>query len=413
MQSLLTRRSLITTSIGIVGALGISCAPVWAQEPPHDVTFAEDFDELWRTLAERYCFFGEKTTDWDAVRRRYRPLALTADSRDAFAAIVSDVLGELYDAHTHIGDPPADARRGPYFDLWVEPAHDGSAIVTSVRESSAAADVGVRVGDALVAVDARPIAAIAAGIAPRCLSRPDPAATAYAYNVAASGRRSQPRTLSLRSRDGRIRPLLVPVKKPAELPNVDSRMLPGNIGLIVIRSFADDAVIASVDAALLTFKDTAGLIIDVRENGGGDTAVARPIMGRFITEPKPYARMRRRDGAGLGAPWTEMVEPRGPFTYRKPVAVLTTRWSASMAEGFPMGMRGLGRAVIVGTPMMRVGAAVFTLRLDRTGVDLQYSAEPVYDVRDRPRWLLEPDIPVEGGADILAAAVAQLTRRTA
>ena len=84
-----------------------------------------------------------------------------------------------------------------------------------------------------------------------------------------------------------------------------------------------------------------------------------------------------------------------------------------MAEGFPMGMRGLGRAVIVGTPMMRVGAAVFTLRLDRTGVDLQYSAEPVYDVRDRPRWLLEPDIPVEGGADILAAAVAQLTRRTA
>jgi len=413
VQSLLTRRSLITTSIGIVGALGISCAPVWAQEPPHDVTFAEDFDELWRTLAERYCFFGEKTTDWDAVRRRYRPLALTADSRDAFAAIVSDVLGELYDAHTHIGDPPADARRGPYFDLWVEPAHDGSAIVTSVRESSAAADVGVRVGDALVAVDARPIAAIAAGIAPRCLSRPDPAATAYAYNVAASGRRSQPRTLSLRSRDGRIRPLLIPVKKPAELPNVDSRMLPGNIGLIVIRSFADDAVIASVDAALLTFKDTAGLIIDVRENGGGDTAVARPIMGRFITEPKPYARMRRRDGAGLGAPWTEMVEPRGPFTYRKPVAVLTTRWSASMAEGFPMGMRGLGRAVIVGTPMMRVGAAVFTLRLDRTGVDLQYSAEPVYDVRDRPRWLLEPDIPVEGGADILAAAVAQLTRRTA
>jgi len=412
VQSLLNRRSLVTAAIGMVGVAGIPCASVLAQEPAHDVTFAEDFDELWRTLAERYCFFGEKTTDWDAVRRLYRPLALTADSRDAFAAIVSDVLGELYDAHTHISDPPADARRGPYFDLWVEPAHDGSAIVTSVRESSAAADVGVRVGDALVAVDARPIAAIAAGIAPRCLSRPDPAATAYAYNVAASGRRSQPRTLSLRSRDGRIRPLLIPVKRPAELPNVDSRMLPGNIGLIVIRSFADDAVIASVDAALLTFKDTAGLIIDVRENGGGDTAVARPIMGRFITEPKPYARMRRRDGAGLGAPWTEMVEPRGPFTYRKPVAVLTTRWSASMAEGFPMGMRGLGRAVIVGTPMMRVGAAVFTLRLDRTGVDLQYSAEPVYDVRDRPRWLLEPDIPVEGGADILAAAVAQLTRRT-
>jgi carboxyl-terminal processing protease len=206
---------------------------------------------------------------------------------------------------------------------------------------------------------------------------------------------------------------MIPVKKPAELPNVDSRMLADNIGLIVIRSFADDAVVAAVDAALLRLKDTVGLIIDVRENGGGDTAVARPIMGRFITEPKTYARMRRRSGAGLGAPWTEMVEPRGPFTYRQPVAVLTTRWSASMAEGFPMGMRGIGRGLIVGTPMMRVGAAVFPLRLDRTGLDLQYSAEPVYDVQDRPRWLLESDIPVEGGADILATAMTELTRRSA
>jgi carboxyl-terminal processing protease len=96
------------------------------------VTFAEDFDELWRTLGERYCFFAEKTTDWDVVRRVYRPLALAAKSGAAFAAVVGDVLGELYDAHTHMGDPPADALRGPYFDLWVEPARDGSATITSV-----------------------------------------------------------------------------------------------------------------------------------------------------------------------------------------------------------------------------------------------------------------------------------------
>jgi carboxyl-terminal processing protease len=62
--------------------------------------------------------------------------------------------------------------------------------------------------------------------------------------------------------------------------------------------------------------------------------------------------------------------------------------------------------------MMRVGAAVFPLRLDRTGLELQYSAEPVYDVMDRPRWLLEPDILVEGGGDILAAAMSALTAGT-
>jgi carboxyl-terminal processing protease len=79
-----------------------------------------------------------------------------------------------------------------------------------------------------------------------------------------------------------------------------------------------------------------------------------------------------------------------------------------MAEGFPMGMRGLGRAAIVGTPMMRVGAAVFPLRLDRTGLALQYSAEPVYDVQDKPRWELEPDVPVLMGDDILKVAMRYL-----
>jgi carboxyl-terminal processing protease len=139
-------------------------------------------------------------------------------------------------------------------------------------------------------------------------------------------------------------------------------------------------------------------------------------MGRFITEPKPYARMRRREAAGtspnaLSAAWTESVDPRGPFTYDKPVAVLVDHWSGSMAEGFPMGMRGIGRASIVGTPMMGLGAAVFSLRLDRTGVQAQYSAEPVYDVQGRARWTLRPDVEVKDGGDILAAGISMLKSR--
>lgn len=413
MQHIFDRRSLLGGSLVLTAASALPLSALRAAEPPRDITFAEDFDELWRTLAERYCYFDEKRTDWKAVRRMYRPEALAARSFDEFASVVRRVIGELYDAHTYLRAPAPDSSRGPYFDLWVEPGSDGTALITSVRESSAAADIGIRPGELVFAVDGRPIEQIAAPLMPRCLSRPDTAATAFALNIAVSGRSGQARTLSLRSRDGRTREMLIPVKTPAELPNVESRLLSGNVGMVVIRSFADEAVVAAFDAALLRFKDTAGLIIDVRENGGGDAAVARPIMGRFITETKPYALMRRREGRRLSKPWTETVEPRGPFTYHQPVAVLTTRWSASMAEGFPMGMRGIGRGLIVGTPMMRVGAAVFPLRLDRTGLELQYSAEPVYDVQDRPRWLLEPDVPVEGGANILAAALAKLTRDSA
>ena len=117
MMTVPSRRSLLRAGFSLIGAQAIPVMPSWAQEPPRDVTYAEDFDELWRTMGERYCYFGEKTTDWNAVRRYYRPLALAADSRDAFGAIAADVLREVYDAHTHMSDPPKDGPRGPYFDL--------------------------------------------------------------------------------------------------------------------------------------------------------------------------------------------------------------------------------------------------------------------------------------------------------
>ena len=409
MNAAPTRRSLLKTGVGLLAAQALPARPA-AAEPAHDVTYAQDFDELWRTLGDRYCYFGEKRTDWPAVRALYRPQALAARSLEHFSVVVDRVLGELYDAHTHRGGAVEGSARLPYYDLWVEPKRGGGALVTSVRDGSAAADAGIKTGDLVLGVDGMPLAIRAATSMPRCLSRRDAAATAYALNVAVSGRRGYPRRLTLSSAGGPEKEVLLALKAAPKLPDVESRLLPGGYGFIVIRSFADQAVIDAFDAALLQFREAPGLVIDVRQNGGGDTAVARPVMGRFIKEQKPYAWMRRRDGKQLSDAWTEVVDPRGPFTYTAPVAVLTTRWSASMAEGFPMGMRGIGRATIVGTPMMRLGAGVFPLRLDRTGVELQYSAEPVYDIHDQPRWLLEPDVSVPPGGDILAAGIEALRR---
>jgi carboxyl-terminal processing protease len=42
--------------------------------------------------------------------------------------------------------------------------------------------------------------------------------------------------------------------------------------------------------------------------------------------------------------------------------------------------------------MVQLAAAVFDCRLDRTGGNVQYSGEPVYDALDRPRWLMRPDV---------------------
>jgi carboxyl-terminal processing protease len=383
-----------------------------ATEPAHDTTYAQDFDELWETLRDHYCFFDGKSTDWNKVRETYRPRALAADSAEAFQAVIGLVLCELYDAHTHLNDPPDGSRRWPLYDLLVERARNGDVRIAAIQPDSSAADAGLRIGDVVTAVNGMPLAKLIADIAPKCLAKPDPEADAWSINVAVAGQRGMPRAMQVRSTGGATREVALPLKQRPGRPGVQSRKLDGGLGYIAIHTFADATVVDAFETALADLRDSRALIIDVRGNGGGDTAVARPIMGRFITRTMPYATMRRRESTpgakGLGAPWTEWVDARGPFTYINPVVVLADHWSGSMAEGFPMGMRGIGRARIVGTPMMGLGAAVFSIRLDRTGVQAQYSGEPVYDVSGHARWTLRPDVAVPDGQDILAAGVETL-----
>jgi len=400
------RRSFLVGGLGGAIAAAIP-ATGGAAEMLHDTTYAQDFDELWATLRDHYCFFASKATDWSKVRKLYRPMALAAQSDDAFTSVVASVLGELYDAHTHLANPPDGTRRWPIYDLLVDRV--GTEVrIAAIQPGSAAFEAGLAIGDIVTAVDGMPIDAAVRDIAPKCLKKADPAADAYAINVAVAGRRGAPRQLTVRSQGSVTRDVPLPLKHWPDRPQVESRRLESGFGYIAIHTFADTSVVEAFEKALDELRDTPGLIIDVRENGGGDTAVARPIMGRFIGEPKPYAMMRRRAGTAWSASWMESVEPRGPYTYTRPVAVLVDHWSGSMAEGFPMGMRGLGRATIVGTPMMGLGAAVFSIRLDRTGVQAQYSGEPVFDVAGKARWTLRPDVEIPDGGDILAAGIATL-----
>jgi carboxyl-terminal processing protease len=397
------------------GGLAMSAGPGLAAEAPdRDATALQDFDELWSTLGARYCFFGEKATDWARVRAVYRPLARAAPTDADYVEVLRRTLSELYDPHTHLADPPDGSPRFPPYDLWVE-RQGGVARVVDVQRGSGAAAAGIEPGDCVVAVNGEAVFEAAVAHRPRCLARPDPAAEAWALQSAIAGRRGRERRLLVEGPAGR-RELLI-TRPPGEPDRaVTHRLLPEGVGYIRIPTFAEPAAVAQFDAALADLKDTRGLIIDVRENGGGDTAVARPIMGRFISERRPYASMRRREGRDLSAPWTEWVEPRGPFRYARPVTVLIDRWSASMAEGFPMGMRAVAGARLVGTEMMGLGAAVYELRLDRTGIQAQYSGEPVYTPAGEPRSRLTPDRLVRPTTlrrdEILEAAAGEFATRT-
>jgi carboxyl-terminal processing protease len=251
---------------------------------------------------------------------------------------------------------------------------------------------------------------------PRFLKRDDPAADEWALASAVAGRHNTRYELLIR-RGGRDSVLTPSGTTPAR-DDVEWKRVGTDIGLIAISTFAPNrGVVVAFDRALEALRNTRGLIVDVRSNAGGDTAIARPIIERLITARRQYAWMTSRDGPGLGPRRPEFVDARGPWTYSAPVVVVVDRFSVSMAEGFAMALSGLGRARIVGTRMARLGAAVGRIELPYSKIAVQISTEPVYAIDGTPRWEIEPDVVVnplrgaDGNDPFIAAAIEELKRR--
>jgi C-terminal processing protease CtpA/Prc len=60
------------------------------------------FDDLWSQFDLHYSYFGVRGVDWNAMRDKYRPLALAAQSDGAFALALGDMVMELLDLHVSI-----------------------------------------------------------------------------------------------------------------------------------------------------------------------------------------------------------------------------------------------------------------------------------------------------------------------
>jgi len=388
----------------ILLALSTSCAAA----PPRPSTGATDFDLFWQFTRDHYCYFDDRQTDWDAVRDHYRPRAAAAQNRRELVRIFEETLDELYDPHCHLNSNLADSWRLAPYDVWASRT-DGGVVVEQVRAGSAARNAGLRIGDRIVRINGVPIEDAVAARHPHFLRAADPEAERFALLSALAGRRSLPRRFEVIGVDGAHREILVDENKvDSEAPSIAGRPLEGGLFYVRISSFADEATIARFDELLEEAKASRGLIIDIRDNGGGDTTVARPIMGRFTSDRRQYASMARREGGRLSPRWPEFVDPRGPWTYARPVIVLVDRFTVSMGEGFAMGLRGMGKARVVGSKMAELGAGIAKTTLPFTKVDFQVSAEPVYDVSGVPRTAFVPDVgvdPVEGKDAILERAI--------
>ena len=116
-----------------------------------------------------------------------------------------------------------------------------------------------------------------------------------------------------------------------------------NIGVITIPSFyiklSEDV---ERELAVLAKKNVEGIVIDLRNNGGGALSEATLLTGLFIKEgPVVQVRDSRQDIA-------VQYDDDDTTAYSGPLTVLINRNSASASEIFAAALQDYGRAIIIG-----------------------------------------------------------------
>lgn len=129
---------------------------------------------------------------------------------------------------------------------------------------------------------------------------------------------------------------------------VTSEVQPGNIGYLKFNFFGpvsdcgDEAT-----EALTKLADTDALIIDLRNNGGGQPAMVAYISSYLFDQRTHLNDIWERRTNRTQEFWTRDV-PGKKFGGTKPVYVLTARYTFSGAEEFSYNLKNLKRATIIG-----------------------------------------------------------------
>jgi carboxyl-terminal processing protease len=182
------------------------------------------------------------------------------------------------------------------------------------------------------------------------------------------------------------------------------RVLEGNVGYLRLSSFYPwDLAKPKLAAAFALLGDTDALILDLRQNGGGDDQTAGQIVAAFLGPEISAVQDFEARGQRRPDPLPRLELPRYPAARR--VAVLVDRRSGSASEFVAYSLQAAGRAKVVGSRSGGVSHIVGEPMPIAGGYALSVpEARPINRLTGR-NWEgdgTRPDIP--GGDDALYVA---------
>lgn len=185
------------------------------------------------------------------------------------------------------------------------------------------------------------------------------------------------------------------------LGNVEYGKLSSNVGYVHIPSFSSGLGNSNIDWILTDLNDCNGLILDLRDNGGGSMSYAENWVRHFILEEQTVGYMQHKTGPAHDAfdtPYPIRFKPLDGTNYVwiKPVVLLTNRSTFSAANYLVMCMKALPNVRHAGATTGGGSGMPLTMEIP-CGWSIRMSAVRVLDAQGR---LTEHGISPDPGCEI-------------
>lgn len=358
------------------------------------------WEELETVLKQEYAYLDRPNFNVQQLFTEFESLATATKTRQEFADVCQMFLRHFYDPHLNLG--PYDENDFSVFPTGsdIRAAFKNSRfIIEDVKADSAADKAGIKPGAELKNIDNLPAKQAVEKVFGKKLEQLLPEQINYGVNVSLGGYRNKQRTIKLKHHENfktyHLASSYEWLDATENGPTVTYRKF-NNIGYIRFNnSLGNSETINAFKEAINELTETKSLIIDLRNTpSGGNTGVAEPILGHFVSKKTAYQRYQTQEN-GISYKQANMetayVEPSLPY-YTKPFVVLAGHWTGSMGEGMTIGLDAIGAKTIIGAPMADLLGGIKTVKLIESDTWLELGFERLYHVNNTYREDFEPYI---------------------
>jgi C-terminal processing protease CtpA/Prc len=339
------------------------------------------FVRLWSEVKYNFALFDRvPDIDWDSILYHYLPEIQENQTTEEYYRLLQKIMALLQDAHTGIWYPFKNRFKPPLRIMNIQ----NKAVIVDVGTSKELEDLKIIPGLEITKVDGRIVSEIlTTDIFPYISASTIQFRDIVAYDQLLQGPKNSACMITIKTRQGKEKNLtLTRLSKSNQMPWLNRSMfefrkISNDISYVALNSFQDAEIVNKFDQSFNEIQKAKGLILDLRNNGGGSTSIGNEIIGRLIDKPLPSSHYKtpqympisktvNRDNSWYEGELDNPI-PKLDNPYFGPIVILIGPRTGSAAEDCIISLHAGGRAKLVGEKTSGSTGQPLTIRLPGGG----------------------------------------------